>query len=94
MRTEFGVDLVVDCGEYVRSRPSMQATARSSGARLARMAKSSISRRVMLGELLRQLMGRRVIELAEGPTRGDPRCFACVRRTGGALDLLRSVVED
>jgi uncharacterized protein (TIGR00288 family) len=47
------------------------------------------------GELLRHLAGRHVIELADGPTKGDPEVLLpAFDGQEEALDLLRSVVED
>ena len=47
------------------------------------------------GELLRHLDQRDVIELAEGPTKGDPEVLLpALNGQEEAFDLLRSVVED
>jgi uncharacterized LabA/DUF88 family protein len=47
------------------------------------------------GELLRHLAGRRVIELADGPTKGDPEVLLpALDDQEEAFDLLRSVVAD
>jgi len=47
------------------------------------------------GELLRHLAGRHVVELADGPTKGDPEVLLpAFDGQDEALDLLRSVVED
>jgi uncharacterized LabA/DUF88 family protein len=47
------------------------------------------------GELLRHLAGRHVIELADGPTKGDPEVLLpAFDGQEEALELLRSVVED
>jgi uncharacterized LabA/DUF88 family protein len=47
------------------------------------------------GELLRHLAGRHVIELAEGPTKGDPEVLLpALDGQEEAFELLRSVVED
>jgi uncharacterized LabA/DUF88 family protein len=47
------------------------------------------------GELLRHLAGRHVIELADGPTKGDPEVgLPAFDGQDEAFELLRSVVED
>jgi uncharacterized LabA/DUF88 family protein len=46
------------------------------------------------GELLRHLAQRRVIELTDGPTKGDPEVDLPALGQEEAFDLLRSVVED
>lgn len=47
------------------------------------------------GELLRHLAGRHVIELADGPTKGDPEVLLpALDGQEEAFELLRSVVED
>jgi uncharacterized LabA/DUF88 family protein len=47
------------------------------------------------GELLRHLAGRRVVDLTEGPTKGDPEVLLpSLDGQEEAFDLLRSVVQD